>query len=344
MKILFLDHEHRVGGAELMLLRFLRQCDHGRIQGELVVPREGPFPEMARESGITVHVVPLGRGLESYSRGGALPGAEKFGALIGTVRSLRSFLRSMPSDLVVSNTMKAHVYGTLATFGNGIPYAWRLHDIIDRREFSLPQRLMMRGCARFGPVSIAGVSAAVCAPLWEKGISREKARVIHNGVEVPEGSERGQVESFRREHSLGNEVVTLVGRLMPAKGHELFLRAAQKVVRDHPGVQFLIVGDEFGSEGFQERLRGLVAEYGLSERVRFLGFQQDLSQVYGCSAVVVVPSITPESLPTVILEAMAHGVTIAASRIGGAPEVIDDGVNGRLFRAGDAEDCARVVR
>jgi glycosyltransferase involved in cell wall biosynthesis len=140
--------------------------------------------------------------------------------------------------------------------------------------------------------------------------------------------------------------LVVIARLVKIKGVDVLLRALPHVLKQHPGIGLLIVGD--GPEAAP--LIGLVHELGLDEAVQFVGTRRHTAiaaLLRGCRA-AVVPSLVDtdgraEGMPTVVSEALAAGARVVASRVGGIPDVIEDGRNGWLAEPGSAGDLAAKI-
>jgi glycosyltransferase involved in cell wall biosynthesis len=170
--------------------------------------------------------------------------------------------------------------------------------------------------------------------------------VIYSGIDTDRWFRDDSRDDARRTMNLlpHEIVVTLPGRILPSKGHDVFVAAAERVAEHLPTAQFLIVGEGFYAEfDYESELKNVVAHRGLAQRMKFLGFQKDMATVYQASDIIVVPSLIPDSLPTVILEAMAAGKIVIASRIGGAAEIITDGHDGFLVAPGDSEALSQKI-
>ena len=133
-------------------------------------------------------------------------------------------------------------------------------------------------------------------------------------------------------------MVAIVARLVPIKAHEVFLRAARLVCAALPSSQFLVVGD--GER--REALEALTAELGLGASVRFLGWRRDLERVYADAWVVALTSRN-EGSPVSLIEAMAAERPVVATRVGGVPDLVEDGVTGCLVAPGDPEALAEAL-
>jgi glycosyltransferase involved in cell wall biosynthesis len=130
----------------------------------------------------------------------------------------------------------------------------------------------------------------------------------------------------------------VVAALRPEKGHRTFLRAAALVAREHPSAKFVLFGD--GSE--RAALVALASELGIAERVIFAGDRDDIPECLAALDLLVLPSDF-ESLPNAILEAMAAARPVVATRVGGTPELVEDGQTGYLVPVGDPAAMARRI-
>jgi glycosyltransferase involved in cell wall biosynthesis len=177
-----------------------------------------------------------------------------------------------------------------------------------------------------------------------EGVSPGRIAVIENGIPVDE-YRRGDREAesvLRRELGLGQEdrVVVMVAALRPEKAHEVFLQAARLLVDSRRGPKFLIVGD--GPR--RAELEALCGRLGLEGHVRFLGVRRDVARLLHLADVLALPSHPAvETLPLAVLEAMAAGVPVVASRVGSVPELIDHGRTGFLIDPGDSPALAREI-
>jgi glycosyltransferase involved in cell wall biosynthesis len=137
----------------------------------------------------------------------------------------------------------------------------------------------------------------------------------------------------------GRALVGVVARLQPEKGVQHFLQAAAMVAAATPRVGFVIVGD--GPQ--RSQLETLAAEVGIAGRSVFLGYQPDARSIMSMLDVLVVPSVS-EGTPLVVLEAMAAGVPVVASAVGGIPEQVHHGCEGLLVPPCDPAALARAIQ
>ncbi len=184
---------------------------------------------------------------------------------------------------------------------------------------------------------------AVRTVLVEQGYDPAHITVIRNGIDVARF--RG-VESRRAARALLGirdeaPLIAVFARLNPLKGLEFFLEAAALLSGQFKDARFLIVGDSISRE-YRDELEGKAKALGLGTRVFFTGFRTDIPELLGEVSVLVLPSLA-EGLSNVILEGMAAGVPVVATRVGGNPEIVEDGVSGLLVPPRDASALAEAI-
>jgi glycosyltransferase involved in cell wall biosynthesis len=142
----------------------------------------------------------------------------------------------------------------------------------------------------------------------------------------------------------GVPVIGLVGRISPWKGQHIFLRAAAEVLKKYPGARFQIIGAPlFAEQDYDRHLRELAAELGIESSVEFTGFQSNVDQWISRLDLFVHASTTGEPFGQVVIEAMAHAKPVVATRGGGIPEIVQDGVTGLLVPMNDAPAMSLAI-
>jgi glycosyltransferase involved in cell wall biosynthesis len=173
--------------------------------------------------------------------------------------------------------------------------------------------------------------------LLNEGFPAEKVFVIPNGVDTNRFAPTPDAASIRAEINVAptDPVVSIVAALRPEKNHELFLRAAARIVKQLPSAKFLIIGD--GPR--REPLEQYAAELGITSSVRFLGTRSDIPQLLSTSDAFALTSHN-EANPLSILEAMSVGKPVVATNVGSIKEAVVDGQTGYLVPAGEATALA----
>jgi glycosyltransferase involved in cell wall biosynthesis len=190
-------------------------------------------------------------------------------------------------------------------------------------------------------------SNATLRSLLALGVDPAKTTVIYPPVNVGPNPDRGRMQVIRRELGIGDTTPCfgIVGKLVEWKGQKVFLRAVPLVLQAVPSAMAVVVGDVQGSPPqYRQELIALARKLGIGHRIVFTGFRQDVADVMAALDVVVHASVIPEPFGRVIVEAMALGRPVVASRAGGPLEIIADGENGYLVPPGDEAALAtRVV-
>lgn len=176
--------------------------------------------------------------------------------------------------------------------------------------------------------------------IQEKRIPEGKVLTIPTGVDLVEFDPRRTPGDLRKELGIAPEtpVYGTVAVFRRLKGHQYLLGAVPEIVRSVPGAKLLLVG-----EGPQENnLRKLIREKNIGESVIMPGFRDDVARVLNTMDVFVFPSLQ-EALGTAILEAMAMKKPVVAGRVGGIPEIVQDGLSGFLIDPEAPEAIAEKV-
>lgn len=260
-------------------------------------------------------------------------------ALARDAGGLARLARSRDVALVHTNT-SVTLGGSAAGRVARIPHVWHLREIYTGFERYWPayRRLLLSADA------LPCVSQATRAQLGDTA----KASVLHDGLPlVPARAERGAARAAL-ELPADAFVVAILGRISSWKGQDVLIRALAAMGDRDDGrggdTIALVAGDPWqGEAGRLRALRELAAELGIADRVRFAGFRADIENVYGAADVVAVPSTQPDPFPNAALEAAAAGCCVVAANHGGLPEMLDDGVTGRLVTPRDPAALAAAL-
>ena len=296
----------------------------------------GELREDLAAAGVRVLVRPLAVMRRAAMTPGGL--ARTAGSLARDAGALTRVARRHDVALIHTNT-SVTLGGSAAARVARIPHVWHLREIYTGFERPWPayRRLLLSADA------LPCVSQATRAQLG----ATAKATVLHDGLAlVPARGERGAARA-----ALGLPpdvfVVAILGRISSWKGQDVLIRAlaALSAGGERGGQPIaLVAGDPWqGEEARLHDLRALAAELGVTDRVRFAGFRSDVENVYGAADVVAVPSTQPDPLPNAALEAAAAGCCVVAADHGGLPEILEDGVTGRLVMPGDPTALAAAL-
>lgn len=243
------------------------------------------------------------------------------------VGRLRTALTQLNPDIIQSHNIKSHLFVRLTGLRKSYPWIAFNHgytavDLKDR-VYNYADRLSLPGAYRV---------VAVCGPFAERlvarGVDRKRIRIQHNSVKPFVSPEPEAVESLRRRHGIGKELVVLcAGRLSTEKGQADLLEAVALMpqIADVPPFRLLLAGD--GVE--RTHLEQFSARLGIQEKVIFAGHVSDMRPYYAMASMLALPSHS-EGSPNVVLEALAAGLAVAATTVGGVPEILEQGRTGLL--------------
>ncbi len=192
------------------------------------------------------------------------------------------------------------------------------------------------------------VSEAARANLIRQGVVPDRCTTVHNGIEPEEflGKLKQPPESVRARLGIpdGSPVIGVAGMIREWKGQMVLLEAMLKLRDRHPDLRCLIVGGVADGHdrdlAYLESLRRFVREHGLDSRVVFLDYERNIGDLLRVLDVMVHTAIDPEPFSRVVLEGMTLGRPLVATRTGGTPEAIEDGVSGVLVPPNDPETLA----
>jgi glycosyltransferase involved in cell wall biosynthesis len=338
VRLLFVNHSGQLGGGELSLLEIVR---HFGPQATVALLSAGLFHDRLAAAGVETVLLPASPRLLAQRREGGLDPR----ALIAAARTaLRLSRLARRYDVVYANSQKAFVVAALAAMLARRPLIWHLRDILTPGHFSRTNiRAVVALANRFADGVIANSRSSADAFLAAGGHAAT-VRVIYSGVDPAPFLHLGNadIEAVRARLGLeGRQVIGLFGRLSPWKGQHVALEALSHL----PGVHLLVVGAPlFGEGDYERRLHGLAEQLRVTDRVSFLGTRSDVPALMGLVDVVVHTSIEPEPFGRVIVEGMLAGKPVVATRDGGAAEIVEDMVTGRLVGPGDAHELADTLR
>jgi glycosyltransferase involved in cell wall biosynthesis len=240
------------------------------------------------------------------------------------VKSLRTLIRNEGIDVLHCHDPKTRLYGLIASRMTGVPlittqHNWTRQDIITT-IVEYVDVCTLRFCHK-----AVGVSTPVAESMRRIFVPASRIEVISNGIDCSRFHRCEPDMKLRAALGIRPDVriIGSVGRLDTVKGNELLLDAARMMAHRATNTAYLIVGEGVERLNLEERARKL----GLSDQVFFAGYQSDVRPYLSLLDIFVLPS-RREGTPMALLEAMAMGKVVVATRVGGVPDIVTSGVNG----------------
>jgi glycosyltransferase involved in cell wall biosynthesis len=259
------------------------------------------------------------------------------GSRLKAIAAMKALLRELRPDVVHTHQAGALLYAGPAARGAGVPAV--VHTEHGKHypghlRTRVIGRLSGGFASRYFCVSQEIAATAVAHHI----VPSRKVHVVPNGIDTARFARRDGRDEARRAVGLpaGATIIGTVGRLSEIKRQDLLIRAFARAAI--PGALLLLVGDG----PMMDSLRGLASGLGLGESVRFAGYQDEPERYVRAMDVFALTSRS-EGMPLAVLEAWAAGVPVVASRVGGLPEMIDDGRTGLLFEPDDEAALASVL-
>lgn len=342
IRVGFVDHALQLGGAQKSLLELIAHLDRDRFEPVVVCSRGASWLDRPELRGVELAPVLQPTPLLERRRDdlGRSALADLRDALAGArlAAGLRRELIALRVDLVHSNTLKAHLLASVAARRARLPLIWHVRDILQGRA----ARGWLLRAGRLARPRVIAISEAVAAQFTGAGLD---ITLIHNGVPLDRFTPGPPAEDLRRRLGLSPEddVLCIVGRLTPWKGHLTLLEAVAAVAARRPRVR-LVVGGEvaFWERAYEDELRAHADRLGIADRVLWLGFRDDVPDILRLCDVFVLPSVD-EPFGRAIIEAMAVARPVVATRSGGVPEIVAEGETGLLVAPGDASGLADAL-
>lgn len=333
------------GGAARSTFLLARELPSSGVQARVVVHREGLLTARLLDAGLPYDVLPamvehpLRRRSDGTRSWTALP--SNLLAFVRATGQLRSLSRQHGAGMLYGQVTWANYLVAIAGFLGRNTAVWHIRD----DHSAWPIRVAGRMLARLASVkAIIAVSGSAARPY--QGLPGKLA-IVYNGVDLAASDRARQQPVLRQRLGLapGAVVAGYAGRLVPHKGLDCLMQAARIALGRAPGLHFVILGGN-PKRARQDVLAGLRSQalaWGLAERLHLPGRVEDVECWLAGLDVLLVPSVYPDPCPRVVLEGLALGVPVVASRIGGIPETVRDGTDGILVAPADPGELAEAL-
>jgi len=331
-RILYIHGVGAVGGAEHDMLAVLARLDRNAWEPHVVCPAGGPFRTLLERTGLAVHplgLVPWRKWFSPFLRWRS----------VGGLRDLVDRLR--PALLHVNDIWWVpHTLGALRGTVVSPPVVAHVRQEIESDKV---RRYELDRIDR-----VIAISEQVAESLKAGGVEARKLRTVYSGIDfsrpVEEAAGRGRsdVTEIRRRLGIPDSALLLgtAANLFPRKGYDVMLRALPGILAQYPDVHYLLAGT--AELGYAASLRTLAEELKIAERVHMVGFQDPIRPFLDALDLYVHPALM-EGFGIALVEAMAAGKAVVATRTGGVPEVVEQGETGLLVPPGDSDRLREAV-
>jgi len=250
------------------------------------------------------------------------------------LKRIRQTIRDRQIEIVHTHMSRAHTFGVLLRrFFRGAATIATAHS----------RHLQLHWMLNDFVIAPSAPTAAYHRRInW---VSRQRISVIHYFVDPhrPAASGNKTRERWRNEVQADDQTVLIgiVGDVIPRKGIDTLVEALPRLTEDSRSFRLLAIGKE--RMGFAPTVRRLAERLGVADRITWLGEREDVAEILTALDILALPS-REEQTPMAVLEAMAAGLPVVATRVGGLPECVEDGETGRLVPAGNPIELAAALR
>jgi len=330
--ILLLHSSNDLYGASKIFLQLIDLFLSKDFNIHVVLPEKGKLDDFLNQKDIKVSYNELGVLRKKYLNPLGL--VNRFVSNIKAIKFLSNYIKIHSIDLVYTNTSTI-LSGGIAANKNGVPSLFHIHEIpTGNKLYEFFSGKIINRISN----KVLTVSNSV-KNHWLKNINEHKIERIYNGIVFE------KIDSLKKiDRNQADIVITSVARLIPYKGHIYLIDVANELVKKSDKFKFLIVGDTLPSYvSYEKSVKQKVKDLGLEHQIKFLGFRKDVSSILKQSDLFIHPAISPDPLPTVLFESLHNNLPTAATSLGGAIEILDNGNNGLLIPYNDSKKAANLI-
>jgi glycosyltransferase involved in cell wall biosynthesis len=332
-RILCINHTGMVSGAEKVLINILRGLDRARYEPYVLCPAQGELAAAIHAEGVEWFPLPTMNARFSRRPDRVL---QSMASLFKTVAAMRKQIGVLNPDLIHANSVRAGIAASLAAMGTGKTVIWHVHDTLPKHSVSAA----IRAFAFLNrSVRIIAVSQSTANSFSGTLPFNDRVRTIHNGTDLHRFPLKQPGRSaFRKSIGISDQqfLVCAVGQICRRKGLLELVNAFKEIHTQAPDMHLAIVGKVVfrHEDTYLDALRAAAAEPEIAHRLHFTGELGDVSPVLQAADLLMLNS-SDEPFGLVLIEAMASGTPVLATRVGGVPEIVTDQENGWLVESGD---------
>ncbi len=346
VNILFLEQTSELGGVEVTTLATVSNLNRAAFAPVVMCPEPGELTKRLDSIGIPVVYLARPRAFSVTSRIGKVLFPNPFALVLNAILLIFSavrlgfYLKSHPTDVIVTKGLLSHFLGGFACLLLGIPCVWHVQEVVNATHLFGFYRFILnlgaRLCATLIIVDAVSVGAQFTLRLRNAGT----VQLLYNGIDTQKYAPTGDAAPFLAGEPGDRLLIGQIGRIVPLKGQHVLIEAFAQLADRHPNASLIIIGKPmFDSDAYLKRLETLVRAQALEQRVQFAGFRSDIPEVLRALSILVHPSVEADS-PVTVQEAMAAQLAVIASDVQGTVELLRDGHDGLLFQSANAADLS----
>ena len=329
IKIIYFLNSISYGGVEKHVIDIINNIDQKKFRPFLVCP-EDVLPGLTKKlhkTDVELHSIRI----RSYFD-------------FKEIAKFLSLIKKIKPEIVHAHLYFAGRFATPLSKMMGVPCIIETGHIVENWRKGYKQIfLLLDIISCFFVDNVIAVSNAVKDYFIRyKKVPSKKISVIHNWCELDKFNVDQYDEQFQSQKKAAEKIppdcmiISLIGRLDEQKGHKYLLAALPKVLKKYSNFIVLFIGDG----NLKNELISLTKKMNITDKVRFLGFREDIPELISITDIIVLPSLY-EGLPLTLIEASAMGKPIIASNVDGTPDIVQDGITGLLFEKEDSEQLAK---
>ncbi len=345
MPTVFIHGSADLYGSAKILLQVVRICVKEDEKVIVVLPHQGSLVPALEALGVQVFIINIGVLRRRYFTPWGMIGRAFL--WIYACFALRALIREHKISKIYVNSANVLI-GPLLKKITGLPLIWHLHEIVERPAI-LKRFLTFLICRAD---LVIAVSAAT-RNFWLAQSKYLSIKLLYNGIDCAEYENVGNLMETEFPFTLRKEkdgiVIAIVGRIQPWKGQSYFLDIMKslksQLAYDLIPCYAVVVGDPYpGYEQYATELKLEIEQKELQQNVFYLGYRNDIPSILASIDLLVVSSILPDPLPTVILEAMASSKPVISTKQGGALEMIVENETGFFIPLNDPQQSAAIIK
>lgn len=316
MNIFIAESSTAIGGQELAVILHAEGLLKRGHDLRLILEPQSPIARMAMDKQLPVTLMTMRK--------------SRYPQAIVSLRGLMAHHR--PAILQVNSSRDSWIGALAARLVRPRPKLLRIRHISAPLNRNLMTRLLYRHL--FDMVVVTGGETTRRELVERDGLAADRVVAFPIGLDVEYFRPAAPDHDLRLEFGLAKEhlLVGLISYLRSYKGHEYFIEAARILASRREDVTFIIVG-----EGPEERsIRSRIEQLGLPARIRMVGFRQDLLNVFRSFDVFAIPSVEGDTIPQVLMQALAIGIPVVSTTVGSIPDVVIEGETGFVVPPRDA--------